>query len=188
VLAVRSHCTLAWLDHLDGSTYSSPALADLDGNGLLRVLEGTNNGHGGGSVWAIVGANGKVLWHQAVDGEVIGSVTTADLGGGYQDVIVASTGGAQVLDGRTGQVLATLETGVGLQNSALVSDDPNGTVGITLAGYNAQDQGTAQHFELVGSDGAQADQAGSWPMFHHDPELTGNAETAAPERHHPSTL
>jgi len=82
VLAVRSNCTLAWSARLDGSTYSSPALADLDGNGALRVVEGTNNGHGGGSVWALAGTNGSVLWRQAVDGEVIGSVVTAYLGVG----------------------------------------------------------------------------------------------------------
>ena len=37
---------------------------------------------------------------------------------GHQDVIVAATGGAEVLDGRDGTVIATLEKGVGLQNSA----------------------------------------------------------------------
>jgi hypothetical protein len=180
VLAVRANCKLAWIAHLDGSTYSSPALADLDGNGRLSAVEGTNKGHGQGSVYALSGTNGSVLWHQAVDGEVIGSVVTADLGGGYQDVVVASTGGAQVLDGRTGQVISSLETGVGLQNSALVTDDPNGTIGITLGGYNANDQGTVEHFELAGSDGADVGQVGSWPMFHHDPQLTGNAENVLP--------
>jgi outer membrane protein assembly factor BamB len=178
VLAVDSHCHLVWSTKLDGATNSSPALADLLGNGTLEVVEGTNNQHGGGSVYALKGATGSVLWHQSAPGEVIGSVVTANLGAGYQDVIVAGTGGAQVLDGRTGQVIATLEKFVGLQNSPLVTDDPNGSIGITVAGYNAHDIGTVEHFQLSGSQGSNVDQAGAWPMFHHDPQLSGNAEAS----------
>jgi hypothetical protein len=176
VFAFDRHCHLAWSTKLDGLTTSSPALADLSGKGALEVVEGTNNQHGGGSVYALNGATGSVLWHQSALGEVIGGVVTDNLGAGYQNVIVTGTGGAEVLDGRTGQVLATLEQGVGLQNSALVTDDPNGSIGITVAGYNSQDIGTVEHFQLSGSRGADVDQPGAWPMFHHDPRLSGNAE------------
>jgi hypothetical protein len=175
VLAVNSHCQLKWTRKLDGLTSSSPALADLSGTGKLAVVEGTNNQHGGGSVYALNGTNGSVIWHQKINGEVIGGVVTANLGAGYQDVIVASTGGAWVFDGRTGQMLATVERGIGLQDCALVTDDPNGTIGVTLAGYNAHDQGVVDHYELAGSNGSSVDVAGSWPMFHHDPSLSGNA-------------
>ncbi len=179
VLAVNSHCKLTWAKKLDGLTSSSPALADLSGNGKLDVVEGTDNQHGGGSVYALNGTNGSVIWSQSITGEVIGGVVTANLGAGnlgagYQDVIVASTGGAWVLDGRTGQMLATLERGVGLQNCALVTDDPNGTVGITLAGYNAHNVGVVEHYEVTGSRGSMVSTPGSWPMFHHDPSLSGN--------------
>ncbi len=175
LLAFDTHCHLVWQASLDGATGSSPALAAVSGNGTLAVLEGTDNGHGGGSVYALDGATGSVLWSQPQQGEVIGSVVTADLNGGDQDVIVPTTAGAEVLDGRTGQPLATLERGVGLQNSPLVTDDPNGGIGVTVAGYNAHDQGVVAHFELYGSDGADVDGLGAWPMFHHDPQLTGNA-------------
>ena len=150
VLALTSHCKLVWSARLDGLTTSSPALANISGNGKLAVVEGTNNQHGGGSVYALTGSNGAVIWRQPVNGEVIGGVVTANLGAGYQDVIVASTGGAEVLDGRSGQVLATVERGVGLQNSPLVTDDPSGSIGVTLAGYNAHDEGVVQHYELKG--------------------------------------
>ncbi len=176
VLAVNSHCRLVWTARLDGLTSSSPALANLSGK--LAVVEGTDNEHGGGSVYALNGTNGSVIWHQSVNGEVIGGVVSANLGAGYQDVIVASTGGAEVLDGRTGKVLATVDKYVGLQNCALVTDDPNGTIGLTLAGYNAHNVGTVQHYELPGSKGSIVDETGAWPMFHHDPSLSGNA--AAP--------
>ena len=120
------------------------------------------------------------MWRQSALGEVIGGVVTADLGSGYQDVIVASTGGAEVLDGKTGAVLAILERGGGLQNCALVTDDPNGSIGVTLAGYGPTDGGVVQHYQLVGSSGANVAAAGAWPMFHHDPYLTGNAQETSP--------
>jgi hypothetical protein len=149
--------------------------------GVLRAtgIEGTDNQRGGGSVWALDAQNGHVLWHTPVPGEVMGGCVTADLGGGYQDVIVASTGGAFVLDGRTGALLATVETGVGLQNSALVTDDPDGWTGVTVAGYNGYNRGVVEHFELVGSKGYPADEPGSWPMFHRDSTLSGNANLAS---------
>jgi hypothetical protein len=131
-------------------------------------------------VYALSGATGRVLWAQPVYGEVIGGVVTVDLGQGYQDVVVPTTEGAVVLDGRAGQVVTTIELSVGLQSSPLVTDDPNGTVGITLAGYNGYNQGEVEHFQMPGSHGAGVDGAGAWPMFHHDPRLTGNAEAAAP--------
>jgi hypothetical protein len=177
VFAVNAHCAPVWSARLDGLTTSSPALADLSGNRSLDVVEGTNNLHGGGSVYALSGATGAVLWQQAALGAVMGGVATADLGAGQQDVIVAGTGGAEVLDGRNGAVLAILEKGVGLQNSPLVTDDPNGEIGITVAGYNAYNVGEVEHYELAGSVGADADQPGGWPMFHHDPRLSGNAES-----------
>jgi hypothetical protein len=180
VLAFTSRCRLVWAQRLGWLTTDSPALADLSGAGALAVVEGTNNQHGGGSVYALNGATGAVMWRQSALGEVIGGVVTADLGSGYQDVIVASTGGAEVLDGKTGAVLAILERGVGLQNCALVTDDPNGSIGVTLAGYGPTDGGVVQHYQLVGSSGANVAEAGAWPMFHHDPYLTGNAQETSP--------
>jgi hypothetical protein len=177
LIAVNSHCGAAWTDKLDGVTTSSPALADVEGNGQLQVIEGTK----GGTVWALNGANGATLWHTSVEGQVIGSVVTADLSGaGYQDVIVPTTGGVQILDGRSGAVVASMGAGDGFQNSPLVTDDGNGTIGITIAGYNSSNQGIVEHFEVTGSNGSGVDATGAWPMFHHDPQLTGDAGTPAP--------
>jgi outer membrane protein assembly factor BamB len=179
LLAFGAGCHLAWEASLDGNTMSSPALADIRGHGSLDVIEGTDNGHGGGSVYALAGATGSVLWRQPVTGEVIGSVVTVGLGRGYQDVVVPTTEGAVILDGRTGDLVTTLETSLGLQNSPLVTEDPDGRTGITLAGYNQYNQGEVDHFELAGPRHQAVDGPGSWPMFHHDPQLTGNAGTMA---------
>jgi hypothetical protein len=178
VLAVNTSCQRLWATTLDGTTGSSPALVDALGNGGLQIAEGTVAGTGG-SVFLLDGSSGSVIWHAPAAGEVIGSITSADLGGGYQDLFVPTTDGVQVLDGRTGAQVALLASFVGVQNSPLVTDDPNGTIGITIAGYDAAGS-VIDHFEVAGSRGAGVDEPGAWPMFHHDPQLTGDAGPAAP--------
>jgi hypothetical protein len=174
LIAVNSHCVEQWTAKLDGATSSSPALADVLGNGQLQVIEGTNNG----TVWVLNGTNGGALWHTAVGGQIIGSVVTADLSGqGYQDLIVPTTLGVKIVDGKSGQVLTTIGAAYGFQNSPLVTEDANGSIGITIAGYNSSDQGIVQHFEVTGSNGSGVNATGAWPMFHHDSQLTGDAGT-----------
>ena len=133
-------------------------------------------------------SNGSVLWHTTAIGAVYGSVTTADFGEGYQDVIVPTTDGIEILDGRSGQEVAHFDDGTnldgtkgtfGFQNAALVTGDPDGSIGITVSGYFATKdssfavQGMVQHFEVAGSNGGLADEGGAWPQFHHDAQLTG---------------
>jgi hypothetical protein len=182
LIEVNAHCTERWMDKLDGTTTSSPALADILGNGQLQVLEGTRVGSGG-SIWALNGVTGSTIWRTATAGQVIGSVVTADLtGGGYQDAIVPTTAGVQIFDGRSGALVATLgqDRGLAFQNSPLVTDDANGTIGITIAGYSASNDSVVEHYEVNGSNGSTFNKAGAWPMFHHDPQLTGNAGLPAP--------
>jgi len=184
-------CQPVWSDTLDGTTGGSPALADVEGNGSLAVVEGTVSGSDSGSVWALNAATGATIWKTSLPGAVYGSVTTADLtGDGAQDVIVTTDQGLFILDGPTGQEVAHVDDGsgdggvspsgavYGFQNAALVTADADGTIGITVAGYFAVTgsnyvQGIVQHFEVAGSDAALADAAGGWPQFHHDPQLTG---------------
>lgn len=191
VQVYNTTCQLQWSARLDGSTFSSPALSmgigDASEQGQLQVVEGTDQGPGGsGSVWALNGASGQTIWQASDLGRIIGSLVTANSGLGYDYVIAPTINGAFVLNGATGAVIADLSPDLGLQNAPLVTDDPNGTIGITLAGYVASGGpgspavGEIDHYEITGSNGALAVSSGSWPMFHHDPQLTGDAGGTPP--------
>ncbi len=182
VFAINTGCGLAWSDTLNGITADSPALADVLGNGHLDVVEGTT----GGTIYVLNGANGAAIWTAPTSGQVIGSPVTADLtGGGYQDVIVPTTNGIDIFDGRSGAQVATLGPNFGFQNSPLVTDDPNGHVGITGAGYavvGGSLHSVITHWEIdnTNASGAKVNEGGAWPQFHHDPQLTGDAGTPPP--------
>lgn len=159
-----------------------PALSEVLGNGALQVVEGTDQGPGnGGTVYALDAATGQTIWQTSLPNQVVGSVVTADLtGAGYDDVIAPTVDGTWILDGWTGAKVTELSPSLGLQNSPLVTDDPDGSIGITLAGYTFSPAspggvGEIDHYEITPSNGAAAAGAGSWPMFHHDPQLTGDA-------------
>jgi hypothetical protein len=190
--AFTTRLQLVWSDTLAGATTSSPALADVFGNGETDVVEGTDAGGGGagsGSVYVLDGATGATIWDSPVAGRVIGSVVVAALSGaGPEDLLVPTTQGVEVfactasdtcsevtvLAGGRGDPGGQYGT-LGFQNSPLVTADPGGTAGITIAGYDGHNQGVVEHFEVAGSSGATAVGAGTWPMFHHDAQLTGAA-------------
>jgi hypothetical protein len=179
LIALGAHCGLIWKRTLLGSTLSSPALVRAlpTTNGRLEIAEGTSTGPNTGDVYLVNGANGATIWTHKVAGQVIGGITSAEIGGGYQDLLVPTTGGLYVLDGRTGAQIALLGHGaVALQSSPLVTGDADGRLGITVAGYNARG-GVVMHWEVAGTVGGHAREAGAWPMFHHDPQLTGTTIT-----------
>jgi hypothetical protein len=177
-----AHCNIVWRTNLGGNTAGSPAIGDLRGDGNTEVVEGADTGSGG-LVWALNGSNGSPMpgWPQAAPGRIIGGVVTADLtGGGYNDVLVPTTGGLAIYDGRSARLVAVLGSGsIGLQNSPMVTIDPNGTIGITIAGYDAADAGVVQHYEVGGSKGHSLGRR-AWPMFHQNPRLTGWLDVPAP--------
>ena len=172
------NCTQAWTAHLDGNTSSGPALADVLGNGSLQVIEGTYSPNTfAGSIYVLNGANGTVAWTHPLNGGDLGSVSTFNPGGqDYQDLLVPTTSGVEVLDGRSGNLITTLGAPYGYQSAPLVTNDPNGTIGITIAGSDyGPGQGQIEHYEISVPGHASVNQSGAWPQFHHDPQLTGNA-------------
>ena len=171
--------TQAWSVDLHGYTRPSPALADLEGNGALDVVEGTQGAPGNpnsGVIYA-VSPSGSVLpnWPQPTPtgvGAVYGAVTTADLSGnGYQDVLVPTGDGLYIYDGRSGAVVSSLAVNqIGMQNSALVVPDPGGGVDIVMAGTDHSGNGVVFDYRVAsGKVGNNA-----WPMFRHDPAGSGS--------------
>jgi hypothetical protein len=176
-----------WRRDLGSITLASPGLADVRGGGRLDVVMGTadipGRGGTGGRIYVLDGSNGTPLpqfngvvvadsaGHPA--GPIIGGITTADLtGGGYQSLLVPTGGGVFAYDGRSGTELWGIKTGqVGYQNSPLVTDDGNGTLGITVAGTDPNGNGVVSHYKLA-TGGKLGNLA--WPMFHKDARHTGS--------------
>jgi hypothetical protein len=167
-----------WVRELGGETIAGPALADVEGDGHLDVAIGTANGPQGGLVW-VLGPDGRPLPHWAGvpsgGGVVIGGISTADLNGdGAQDVLVPTGSGVFAYDGRTAARLFSLDAGeVGFQSTPLVTTDPDGSVGITVAGTTAFGEGVVQHWVMPAAANATLGTRG-WPTFHHDARRTGN--------------
>ena len=141
----------------------------------------------------MTGATGKVaLAPRRCPDAVLGSVVTFDMAAtGHEDVLVPMypTSGAPTAQGvdvarrRHRAVITSFATNLGFQNSPLVTDDPTGSIGITVAGYGgATDVGWIEHYAIPGTNGAAAVGNGAWPEFHHDPQLTGQRRRHARRR------
>lgn len=174
VIAVNTSCGQVWADKLAGTTgYESPALADVLGDGQLQVIAATRTG----GVYALDGADGSQIWHTQLRYGIVGSPVVMTLGTGHDDVVVASVNGLDILTGSTGALLVqTVTTTTGFENAPLITKDPNGTIGITVAGHQTSGS-IVYHYEVATSSGARVDGAETWPQFHHDPQLTGDVTT-----------
>jgi hypothetical protein len=186
LLGLTSHCEPQWATTLDGLVDGAPAVVNALGNHALQIAVTAHDSKlQSGTTYLINGANGSVIWKTRSLGAAPGGPVSVDLGNGYQDLVVAGIDGTQILDGRTGSVIwqtPSSNNGVPLvQNSALITDDPNGSVGITLVGYNVQPFNTrVVHYEVVNASGRRVSEAGGWPEFHHDPQLTGSSGMPPP--------
>src|SRR5262245_50990996 len=82
--------------------YSSPAVADLDGNGTFEVIGGSYD------VVALNGANGSLRWTGASGNRIWGGIAVADLtGDGTLEVIVGRYSDQLTVYNRTGGVVWT---------------------------------------------------------------------------------
>jgi PQQ-like domain len=174
VIAINTTCHKIWSRLLNSRTLSSPALVDLAGTGSLDVVEVS----GAGRVYALNGEDGVSVWTTDIGENATGSVTSFQVPGeDYQYILVPGNSGLYVLDGRDGSILTRFGD-MRLKSSATVTRDPDGSIGITLAGNSSGS--IVQHFRLVGSSVETVQTPGAWPMFHHDPQLTGYAKEFEP--------
>jgi hypothetical protein len=175
LIAINDRCKLQWKFLLDSRSLTSPALADVTGTGSLDVVTVST----AGTVYAINGEDGTEMWHNSLGRAADGSVTTFQApDGSFQYILVPTHSGVFVLDGRTGDEVASFSN-VYLRSSATVTADPDGHIGITVAGVYGG-QAVVEHYIVEGSSVTTVQTKGSWPMFHHDPQLTGFAKESEP--------
>lgn len=169
IIAINSSCKRIWSNVLDGSSLPSPALADVDGNGSLDVVTIS----GKGTVYAFKGTNGALIWKKTLAHGTDGAVTTfTSPDGPWQDILAPTGQGVYLLDGRTGAQIQKISD-FRLRSSATVTRDASGEIGITIAGAKGDSTGIIEHYVYTGSNVSTVQDAGAWPMFHHDPQLTG---------------
>lgn len=91
--------TVKWSATLGGSLRSSPAVADLDGDGIREVLIGGPDG----AFRAYHGKTGQLLWSYPTQGEIVSSAAVGDLDGdGKLEVVFGSGDGYLYAMGPTG--------------------------------------------------------------------------------------
>ena len=135
-----------------------PGAGGREGDGQLDVVEGTDTGTLGVGVGAGRGHGGAPIWHTGLVGP------GHRLGRGrrpHRRRLPGHPGarpstGWRCFDGQSGAEVTVLGTARRVPDAPLVTDDPNGTIGVTIAGYNGNNEGVIQHYEIPGSDGALA--------------------------------
>jgi len=166
-----------------GTVMASPALGDVDGDGLPEVVVGSYDGfvyawNGDGSVqWKVF-----PTWAHLPKTRMIGQPIIADLDGdGGQDVAVGSGDGMAYIDGRTG---ASLDSSLPWNSragfawayeSAPAVGVLNGRRSIVMSGFNTPNRnGFIAAYDLPPSNATD-----DWPMFHKDARRTGSLATSA---------
>jgi hypothetical protein len=171
VIAITTSCALRWKTTLDGNSLPSPALADVDGDPSSSPDVVTESG--AGTLYVLSGTTGSVRWKIPFGGGASGSPTTfKDPTGNYQDIVVPTGNGVYLVNGLSHQY--TKISSLHAESPETITADADGKIGITVLGYNGGSTGTIEHYTVNGTANVSTVQTpGSWPMFHHDPQLTG---------------
>ena len=95
--------SLLWKFKTNGSIHGTAAIGDIDGDGLLEVVFGSNDGY----VYALNGEDGSLLWSYRTNGPVWSSPSLGDIDGdGLLEVVFGSNDGyVYALNGEDGSLL-----------------------------------------------------------------------------------
>jgi hypothetical protein len=175
-----------WPQPTDYPGFSSPALADLDGDGDLEIVIGTS--HPDLNNDSIPGTGSVYAWHhtgevvtgwpvhpknaQNLDGPIFSSPTVADVDtDGGLEVLFSMLWDVQVYNAN-GSFQEMLNTFWTVWASPAIGDtDNDGYVEVWIGGGNYQNPSKGHLYRFESN--AQGLQSMPWPMFHRDPRHTG---------------
>jgi outer membrane protein assembly factor BamB len=98
--------------------YSSPAIADVLGNGRLQVIIGSDDHN----LYCLNGTTGSKLWNYTMSNPVYSPVVADLFGDGNLEVVVGSNNSVYCLSGATGNGLWSCQTGGQVSNFPAVAD------------------------------------------------------------------
>jgi len=170
-----------------GSTFSSPAIADIDGDGQREIAIACNQAAGTGEDHIMVyRANGQFMWDiKGFGGPMMGSPALGDItGDGLPDVIIGS--GVQMCAwDHNGTLLWSQNLHNYVVTSPVVGDfDNDGNTEVAVATGDAPGGGIPGGDFYVFNMGQRAEEAQGaetslypWPMFRRSAEHTGKIMT-----------
>jgi outer membrane protein assembly factor BamB len=129
-LSAASNITPLWEYKAGGQIFSSPVCADLNDDGKIEIIFGSNDSY----VHVIDGETGKSIWDYKTGGKIISSPSVADINGdGRLEVIVTSQDHfAYALRGNKGELLWKFD-GKDWINSSPVTGDISGNGSLSVA-------------------------------------------------------
>jgi len=168
---------LQWSKDLGAQTLASPALADLNGDGVLDIAIGTWEGAQQGKIWALNGSGANLPGYpltNAGGNKIVAQVSTADFDNdGAQDILATTGNGAYAYSGDDGSLLFTLRGFGSFQSSPLIEDlDGDGLLDIVIAGTLNGTNGVIERWEMPSTDASLGTLG--WPKFRKDARQTGS--------------
>lgn len=187
IVAYDAGCGRKWVTPpLAAQVQASPTVADVLGRGTPQVIAVVGVKVGNlqyPRVYVIDPNNGKFLVDtgnslQPYAAQIVYppgvSIATADVNGdGAQDMFVPSKT-LLVLDGKTRAKLAELPLHGAIQNTPVITAEPDGGLRVTFAGYSGNN-GNGVRGSMIRSYTTPSGELGKlgWPQFGNNPRLTG---------------